>query len=100
MIYQIIIPESVYLELKEVSSYYEFKQKGLGLKFILNWETAMEHIKEAPFLYQKKNKQLRTIKLNKFPYLVIFEIIENRIYVFRLAHAKRNPKKVFKKRQS
>lgn len=97
MIYQVIVPESVYLELKEVSFYYESKQKDLGLKFILNWETAMEHIKEAPLLYQKKNKQLRTIKLNKFPYLLVFEIIGNKIYVFRLTHAKRNPRKVFKK---
>ena len=39
----------------------------------------MGHIKEAPLLYQKKNKQLRTIKLNKFPYLLVFEIIENKL---------------------
>lgn len=36
MNYQIIVPESVYVELKEISSYYESKQKDLGLKFILN----------------------------------------------------------------
>lgn len=97
MIYHIIIPESVYVELKEVSFYYESKQKELGLRFILSWETAMEHLKEAPLLYQKKNKRLRTIKLNKFPYLLVFEIIGNKIYLFRLANAKRNPKKIFKK---
>lgn len=97
MIYQIIIPESVYVELKEVSSYYESVQKDLGLKFILSWETAMEHIKEAPLLYQKKNKQLRTIKLNKFPYVLVFEIIGNKIYVFRLTNARKHPKKIFKK---
>jgi hypothetical protein len=97
MNYQVIVPESVYLELKETSSYYESKQKDLGLKFILNWETAMVHLKEAPLLYQKKHKGLRTIKINKFPYLLVFEIIESKIYIFRLTHAKRNPKKVFKK---
>ena len=97
MIYHIIVPESVYVELKEVSSYYESKQKELGVRFILSWETAMEHIKEAPLLYQKKNKRLRTIKLNKFPYLLVFEIIGNKIYLFRLANAKRNPKKIFRK---
>jgi hypothetical protein len=97
MIYQVIVPESVYLELKETSLYYESKQKDLGLKFIVNWETAMEHLKESPLLYQKKHKRLRTIKINKFPYLLVFEIIENKIYIFRLTHAKRNPKKLFKK---
>jgi hypothetical protein len=56
MNYQVIVPESVYLELQETSSYYESKQKDLGLKFILNWETAMVHLKEAPLLYQKNIK--------------------------------------------
>lgn len=97
MIYKVIIPESVFLELKEVSSYYESKQKDLGLKFITNWETAMEHIKAAPLIYQKKNKHLRTIKLNKFPYLLVFEIIGNTIYVFKLTHARKNPKKIYNK---
>ena len=97
MIYQIIVPESVYVELNEVSSYYESKQKDLGLRFILSWKTAMEHLKESPLLYQKKNNRLRTIKLNKFPYLLVFEIIGNNIYLFRLTNAKRNPKKILKK---
>ncbi len=96
MIYEILVPESVYLELKEAVSYYESKQRNLGLNFVLSWETAMEHIKVSPLLYQKKNKRLRTIKLNRFPYLIVFEVIGYKIYVFRLTHAKRNPKKVFK----
>ena len=97
MIYQVIVPESVYLELKETSFYYESKQKDLGLKFIFNWETAMEQLKEAPLLYQKKHKRLRTIKINKFPYLLIFEIIGGKIYIFRLTHAKRKPKRIYRK---
>lgn len=96
MKYQVIIPESVYRELQEVSGYYEAKQKGLGLKFIASWETAMQHVGEAPLLYQKKKKQLRTIKLNKFPYLLAFEIMGNNIYIYRLTHAQRHPKKIFK----
>jgi plasmid stabilization system protein ParE len=96
MKYRIIIPESVYLELEEVSTYYESKQKDLGLKFITSWEVAMQHLGEAPLLYQKKHKSLRTIKLTKFPYVLAFEIIEQKIYIYRLTHARRHPKKIFK----
>lgn len=96
MKYQIIIPESVYWELQEVSTYYESKQKDLGLKFIESWETAMQHLSEAPLLYQKKHKRLRTIKLTKFPYVLAFEIIEQKIYIYRLTHSKRHPKKIFR----
>jgi hypothetical protein len=97
MNYQIIIPESVYLELKETASYYEYKQKGLGLKFVQNWEVTMTHLKTAPLLYQRKNTKLRTIRINKFPYLLVFEVVADKIYIYRLIHAKRNLNKIFKK---
>jgi hypothetical protein len=96
MKYQIIIPESVYLELQEVSTYYESKQKDLGLKFITSWEVAMQHLGEAPLLYQKKHKRVRTIKLTTFPYVLAFEIIGRDVYIYRLTHAKRHPTKIFK----
>jgi len=57
----------------------------------------MEQLKEAPLLYQKKHKQLRTIKTNKLPYLLVFEIIGNKIYIFRLTHDKRKPKRIYRK---
>lgn len=96
MRYHVVIPESVYLELQEISIYYESKQKGLGLKFIISWETAMQHLGEAPLLYQKKQKSLRTIRLTRFPYILVFEIIKQKIYIYRLIHAQRQTKKIFR----
>ncbi len=97
MIYQIIIPESVYEELNDASLYYESKQKGLGVKFVLDWEESMNQLKKSPQLFQKKHKQLRSIHLNRFPYFIIFEVEDNSIYVYRLIQDRRNPKRVFRK---
>lgn len=97
MNYLVIIPESVYLELQEVSVYYELQQKNLGVKFVQHWETTMLDLKKSPLLYQKKHKQLRTIKVNKFPYLLVFEVIENKIYIYRLTHTKKHPTKTYKR---
>ncbi len=97
MIYQVIIPESFYEELEEAVVYYGSKEIDLGLAFILNWESAMEQLKKTPLHYQKKNKELRTIKISKFPYLIVFEIIETKVYVYRLISGYKNPKKIFKK---
>lgn len=96
MKYHVVIPESVYLELQEVTIYYESKQKDLGLKFITSWEIAMQHIGQAPLLYQKKQKSLRTIRLTRFPYILVFEIIKQKIYIYRMIHAQRQPKKIFR----
>lgn len=97
MTYQVIIPESVYLELKETGEYYESKQEDLGMRFVLNWDIAVSYLKTSPLIYQKKRKNLRTVKINKFPYLLVFEVIGSRVYVYRLIYASKNPKKIFKR---
>ena len=95
--FKIIIAESVYLELNEAAMYYESKQLDLGLKFILDWEEATHHLKVSPLLFQKKHKQFRSIQLKYFPYVLIYEIEGMEIYVYRLSHSHRNPKKIFKR---
>ena len=97
MIYQVIILESLYYELEEAVEYYKTKEIELALAFILNWESAMEQLKYTPLHYQKKNKELRTIKISRFPYLIVFEIIGSKVYVYRLINGYKNPKKVFMK---
>lgn len=56
----------------------------------------MQHLGEAPLLYQKKQKSLRTIRLTRFPYILVFEIIKQKIYIYRLIHAQRQTKKIFR----
>lgn len=97
MSYKIIIPQSVYFELNEAAMYYEQKQPKLGEKFILDWETTAAQLSQNPLHYQKKYKKLRSISLTTFPYIMVFEIEGKEIIIYRLIHAQRNPKKIFKK---
>lgn len=97
MTYKVIIPESFYFELEDTVLYYESKESNLGLAFIMSWEESMEQLKNTPLHYQKKNKQLRTIKISRFPYLLVFEVIGSNVYVYRLINGYKNPKKIFKK---
>ncbi len=96
MIYKVIIPESVYEELEEATVYYEEVEYGLGLSFFYNWETSIEYLKNNPLLFQKRRKQLRSIKINRFPYLIIYEVVKNNVFVYRLIQARKQPRKVFK----
>ena len=97
MKYEVIIPESVYLELDKEAKYYESKQENLGVSFILMWEASMKQLKQTPLLFQIKHQQLRSIKMQRFPYLLIFEVIDNKVFVYRLIQGQKNPKKIFKK---
>jgi len=53
---EVIIPESVYLELKEVAFDYEYKQKDLGLRFVTNWENAMKGFKRRALVISKETQ--------------------------------------------
>ena len=97
MIYQVILLESVYEELNEIAFYYEERKTDLSIEFLADWEASMSQLNKHPLIFQIKHKQLRSIQLNKFPFLVVFEIIEKRVVVYRVVHVKRNPKKVYKK---
>lgn len=97
MIYQILIPQSVYEELNQIALYYESNQKSLGLKFLLDWELSSIILKKSPFLFQKKHKQLRSVNLKRFPYTIVYEVEENIVYIYRVIHNRKKPKKVFKK---
>lgn len=97
MIYRVVIPESVYEELNGVALYYEAQQTNLGVKFLNDWESTMERLSKSPLIYQRKAKEFRSALLEHFPYLLIFEVEGSSIIIYRLIHAKRNPKRIFKK---
>jgi hypothetical protein len=97
MIYHVIIPDAIYQKLEDTMLDYDSKRSGLGLSFFNKWESVVESLKSNPFLFQKKTKYLRTVKISGFPYLVVYEIVKGNVYVYRLIEAKRHPKKILKR---
>lgn len=96
MKFRVIVPEGVYEELNRVALYYEEQQKDLGLKFLNDWEDTMSQLSRSPLIYQKKFKEFRGIQFGRFPFLIIFELDKKEIVIYKLIHARRNPKKRFK----
>ncbi len=97
MIYEVVVLESVYDELEEAALKYQEIRDDLGLSFFDKWNLALEYLEKNPLYFQKKSKQLRTIKLDRFPFLIVYEVIKNNVYVYRLIRAQKEPKKIFKK---
>ena len=91
MKYCLIIKEEANREIIDSYLYYESKSKGLGEKFLENLEIYFERIQEYPKHYQIKRKPYREVFLKNFPFLIIYEIIENDIVVYAVFHSSRNP---------
>jgi hypothetical protein len=61
------------LELDEAVFYYERISKGLGEKFILEYENRLNTLYDFPFFEEKYNV-IRTLPLKKFPYTIHFTV--------------------------
>jgi len=100
MKYSLFVFEEVYQELENASKYYNEKRPGLESELFDEWLMALKRLQTDPEIYQKKKKNLRQAMLERFPFLVVFEIIESTVVVYRFIHVRRNVKKRYPKRKS
>lgn len=73
--------------------YYEKKQAGPGERFLDKMEAILADVAKNPSHFAKRYKTFRQALLKPFPYIVIFEVEDN---VYKIIHAQRNPKKIFR----
>ncbi len=92
MIYELIIQEEASLEILEAYIYYENAQKGLGEKFMKELNKYFLRIQSHPKHFEIK-KNYREAFVQKFPYLIIFDIIDHKIIVLSVFNTHQNPTK-------
>jgi hypothetical protein len=93
MIYELLIKEEASFEIVESYLYYESKSKGLGDKFEIQLEIYFDRIVQFPFQFEIKRKPYREAFIKKFPFIIIFEVIENKVVVYSVFNTSRNPSK-------
>ncbi len=71
--------------------YYEDCKNGLGNRFRLAIETAIQNILSSPFTYRILKAPFRRYLVSGFPYSVIYSIEPKHIYIIAVAHNKRKP---------
>ena len=71
--------------------YYESCQSGLGRRFKIFVQSALQKVAKTPFQYRLIHAPFRRYLLPKFPYAIIFSIEPDHIRIFAVAHTKRKP---------
>lgn len=92
MSFEIVLQSEAIWDLKEAFDWYEKQKEGLGFEFIEEVESGYLKISKHPLHYPPINTQFRRIRINRFPYLVIYEIEGNSVIVNSVRHVKREPK--------
>ena len=92
MDYKIELHETAEEELWEAIDWYDQQKNKLGREFAKAIEEFVAKIKTQPFLFPKIKKNKRKAVLKRFPYIIVFEIIGETIFILAIFHTKRNPK--------
>ncbi len=86
-------------EFIQAFEWYELKQEGLGKKFIGSVEKRITQISNYPERYSKTKLSFRQVKIENFPYSIIYEFFKQKqlVHIAAIYHSKRNPKLRFRK---
>lgn len=78
-------------DLQDAFKWYEQEQKGLGTRLLVSVDAVLEEIRRHPFRHAEVQPGVRRALVKRFPYGIFYSIEPNRIVVFAIMHARRNP---------
>ena len=78
-------------EMVEAALYYEAASNGLGDSFLDDVQRAIDSLCEYPEAGFAINGQLRRMLLHRFPFVVIYAVMNNELVIIAVAHHGRRP---------
>ena len=91
MPYSISLSPDVILDIEEAIDWYESKLSGLGDHFLEILDNRLKNLSNTPTSGSIRYDNIRCTMIEKFPYLIHYEIINNNIIVYRIFSTDRKP---------
>lgn len=82
------------LEVAEAQIWYEEQQAGLAAKFHHELSKVLTRLSETPFIYPVVYRNIRRVVLDRFPFLVWYEVRGSVVTVLACTHGKVDPNKI------
>ena len=97
--------EEAVIEAGEAARWYSQQQRGLGKEFTQELKRCLRSLRANPTRLPlletaPPNLEIRRVLTARFPYKIIFEIIQNEVVVLAVAHGSRRPDYWIKRRSS
>ncbi len=83
----------------DAARWYGERLEILGLELITEWELGLDSILSNPLKHPIWNGTFRQFQKQSFPYLIIFEVANNVVFVQNFIHAKRHPGKRYRRKR-
>ncbi len=79
------------VELEDAVAYYNQQSEGLGYQFAVEVQKTLQRIAEFPEAWPALSERTRRCRLRRFPYGVIYRVIEDTLLVVAVMHLHRHP---------
>lgn len=80
-------------EIDEAYLWYESQRTGLGEEFLAEVNGTLDTIREIPELYAVMHRDTRRAMLVRFPYSLLYRLVNKQVIVVACFHGKRDPKR-------
>ncbi len=91
-----MIPVRLLLEaeddLTEAASFLEERVDGLGVDLTVEVEHANARLEENPYVGPRLERGVRKLRVNRFPYNLVYRILPDEVLVLAVAHHRRRPR--------
>jgi plasmid stabilization system protein ParE len=93
MQFELFISPVAFAESMDAYDFYETKSIYLGERFLNSLESTYQKIAHFPrrYTYISSTKDLKDVKVKDFPFVVIFQILNNKIIILRVFNTNRKP---------
>jgi len=78
-------------ELLEAIDWYEARNLGLGSDLLRCVDACIQRILRHPECYPLVHRETRMAIVRRFPYLLLYRVTEETVFVVAVFHAKRDP---------
>jgi toxin ParE1/3/4 len=79
------------LEYVAAAKYYEERRSGLGARFSIEIEAAIQRVMEAPSRWPVLKEDVRRCLTHTFPYAIIYTIERDAVLILAVMHCSREP---------
>ena len=83
--------EIAQIELDDAIDYYNYESPGLGDAFLIEVLHALNRIGKFPEAWHPNSKRTRRCQTRRFPYGIIYQVLEDEILVVAVANLHRRP---------
>lgn len=99
MAYKVIVRDVAKEDTQAAYDHYEDEKKGLGEEFLEELLKKFDDLASKPHNYGYIDDQtiIRDVKIDRFPYVIVFEIIEDSVVVYSVHNTYRHPKRRLRK---